>query len=273
MAHAAILAIAYLKEVGVTMGDVVNYYGDSERGGRNHSGDTKRFLRNAASALAESGYEDVDELVSLMREQISSYNRGEGPDDGSLVELIVNTLQLSYPRNRITSREWQTLRRAILLPEEMAKLSETVRSREIGCANCGHELRDHEMTSVQRGSYGGGSGGIGFLCLRCRVPVYAACTKGDACVVPLDKKLVKALQNVGTCGNHSADGVRAPTPMENPFAAAAATIVGRTARPTGRGPFVRAPQPIRMDDGDLIFDGGATAINVNSTPTVTITTA
>jgi hypothetical protein len=151
---------------------------------------------------------EVEGLVSeknnwdfLLSEMIDALLSAPGTTShhGSLIDQIVELLKEPYSRNVLSGKTLNALRRAILLPEEMAKVAEAFR-KELACAACGKTFVNTEMAIFEAGPP------VAFFCTRCTIPSFAACKVSSNCdgVSPLDQKaLAKAIGNKPDCGEHS----------------------------------------------------------------------
>lgn len=161
-------------------------------------------LRNVYNNGLEGGgpWTQWTEFCTHLQDQlVNGSNRAHHP---TLIDIVVDLLQAPYARNVVSGRNLQSLRRAILLPEEMIKFGESIR-KEMGCAGCGKTFAKGEMASFHHEAEGDG-GGAAFYCTRCVVPTLAACHSGDGhCegAGELDSKhLTKTLHN-RNCGDHA----------------------------------------------------------------------
>lgn len=127
----------------------------------------------------------------------------------ALIDTIVDILQQPHSRGALSGRTLASLRRAVLLPEEMTKFSESAR-KELHCTNCGKALIGNEMvTFAENGE------GPGFFCTRCVRPTFVACSAGDGkcdSFSTLDRKMLDKSIGKPDCGKHTPS-----VPLENPF--------------------------------------------------------
>lgn len=182
----------------------------------------------------------------------------------ALIEIIVQALQQPNSRSVLSGRTLLELRRAVLFPEEMSKVAESIR-KELHCTNCGKLLHDGEMITF---SSDRGGDGTNLFCTRCTIPTKAACRAGAGCenASPLDSKMVtKAMGTKPDCGAHTAInaatgmaellednpfgqlgnppiGQQMPPPLDAPQAARRFVVGGRGA---GRNAAAPAPPEVR----------------------------
>ena len=161
------LLLAYVRlSLELNSSNIVRYFANQPKRMR-ESGDWKVLC-----ALAERlDPPDSNELLNNLLEQLTKTPN----HDADLVEVIVETLGLEYSRNRFASGSVEELRKAILLPDELRKVKESLAKKELQCS-CGHRYQDGELTtlSVNRES-------VFISCARCRLPHYVVCSKKGDC--------------------------------------------------------------------------------------------
>lgn len=147
----------------------------------------------AITTALKSAYEysrGEDELGPVVLDIAKMLNneRFQGDADRDLIDIIVNTLQLPYPRNLLGGKTLEQLSRAILLPEELGKLTSRLKEREMSCGNCGKELHVGESVTIQ-----GEGKSRSLMCTVCYTPELFACgcRKG---VGPFPQKFRRALE-------------------------------------------------------------------------------
>ena len=94
------------------------------------------------------------------------------PDDQTLINRIVEILQLPYARNRITTTMLNSLREAVLNADEVAKFNTLVAVKEMECTGCNHMFKLSEAVSFASGGRGGE---LKLYCRNCWRPQYKAC--------------------------------------------------------------------------------------------------
>lgn len=147
----------------------------------------------------QSGHE-LNELIEVFAKQLSQLEGGNFKD-ASLVDLIVQTLQLPNVKGVLGGKNLESLKKALLLPEELSNLRAGLESKETSCAGCSRTLVDHEMTTYFKGE--------GLYCYRCVAPRYASCSKCDTEVADISMSMKKLKRFV--CKNH---GVLATEPNQ-----------------------------------------------------------
>lgn len=160
----------------------------------------------------------------------------------ALIDTIVDILQQPHSRSALSGRTLQALRRAVLLPEEMTKFSESAR-KELHCGSCGKALVSGEMVTFQEGNEG-----PGFFCTRCTRPAFVACHAGDGkCdgFSPLDRKMLDKSIGKPDCGHHNPAGAAPDNPFVDIIAGAPPQGLGDRLRGVARQV---APRPARMGD-------------------------
>lgn len=157
---------------------------------------------------------DLEGLSDLLVKIMWETRNAKSDNDGDLIDKMVASLQLPYARN-IQARYLQDLKRALLLPSEMAALGPRMMERELGCAGCGKPLNSGEMMTIQ---YRNGETTIN--CTRCAKPSYISC---DYCgkATGLSKSLGAFFKKVHSCGCYekkiaAADAAVAANPTPEP---------------------------------------------------------
>ena len=156
-------------------------------------------------ALGEGMY---DEMIVELADQLL-VDSEKGFKDGSLIDRLVRILGLPYARNTLNSRVLVDLRKALLLPDEMAQLGERLEQKEMRCAGCTHQFVNHEMVTVSKDGHD-----TLIHCMKCHRPSFVPCLKCDDRAVAVDKKLHKLLEQQWDCGYH--DGVEKPDVTTGP---------------------------------------------------------
>ena len=177
------------------------------------------ITRNGYSSLRDLEFRTlVDQCTDVLK---SSSDESHLP---KLVNTIVELLQYPYAQNVLAGDTLRRLRKAVLFPEEMAKVSANAHL-ELKCASCGKPLATGEMCT-----YVGDDRSVGFMCSRCQHPSQATCNKyGCECSGPIDSKAIAKIVAKADCGQHDGapkledipDEVRRGHVEENPFVVAA----------------------------------------------------
>lgn len=127
-----------------------------------------RDIENLGEEWLDTG--PLVDLVATQINQSSSQARGDRRE-GDLIDTIVNILGLNYSGSRVGGDTLRELRRAILLPEEIAKFTAKARATELFCGMCGRQLDNMESVTVYRD---GGSAAV--ACINCLYPERIACS-------------------------------------------------------------------------------------------------
>jgi hypothetical protein len=180
----------------------------------------RAVTQNILNRPPRPGPDDVEEQVAIaidsddlhigrtlteVREDLAAQikeERDQPKADATLIDTLVDVLQLPYLRNLITPEMVKSLRRAILVPSEAMGLAERLRKRESGCVRCGHTFRSHEMAVAYRNP---GDEGMVFYCHRCIQPDLVACQHQDCNqAVPMRNAYVRKNVSKGIdCGEHT----------------------------------------------------------------------
>lgn len=123
----------------------------------------KIFQRGAAD---DETLKSLDTMISLMMDQLL----GQGLPEATLLDTIVGVTGLEYGNNVLSGRTLKQLRKAILLPNEIAEFTERIKRREMHCEYCGHEFANGEMATMYHGV-----DGARIWCSSCRTPEMIAC--------------------------------------------------------------------------------------------------
>lgn len=150
--------------------------------GENH----RESLRGMAALIWEDwrdgeGIPDIS--LATIREQLAQELRltdpdredDDWPDDvnaggESLVELVAEVLQEPLARQMLSASTIERLRRAILDPEEVARLRQN-QERTLACVNCGQLMQQREMITWSNSA----AGQTALYCTRCVAPQTVRC--------------------------------------------------------------------------------------------------
>lgn len=192
-------------------------------------------LRNVMETIVHEGdnealEERVKSLTELCRTPLNRKST-----DSDLIDAIVTTLRLPLGGNRISASQVRALEQAILTPNEIGSLRESVGKKELYCGSCGKRLNDYELVTFEWGS----TGCPVLHCYRCYHPQTVGCGSCEDSIT-IDRQFY--VGKATTCPKHSgaytATAIPAPTPtMSQRIRAAreqaqAATGVGRNRPPT-----------------------------------------
>lgn len=183
------------------------------------------LVRNMLDRRHRSSFEEVDDAIESLQKSLEASNHSNGQGDGDLIDLIVNTLQLPHARSALSGKVLEQLKKAILLPDERAKLTEMIEAREMSCMSCGRPLHSGEMVTYGRPGE--------FYCQICEIPRHVACSKCKEGCVPVPDKIYKAYGKARTCDTCAGVAESKPTVVvsQAPVGQPAPTITVR-AEPT-----------------------------------------
>jgi len=157
--------------------------------------------------------------------------------DRDLIDTIVRTIGLPYARNAIAGSSLDSLRAAILLPEEIVNLKTSL-EKETFCVSCGHKFMSGEMATYN----GVSRGSRGFLCTRCTQPSYMASIEGPDTSVHIPTSVVAALKDKKTI-----KGTKKSSPFEEAFRYSSEFIGSVGPNPVavdaGQQTVTQSPQP------------------------------
>ena len=149
------------------------------------------LVRNMLDTRPMSSFGEIDDAIKTTQESLATYNSPVSFRDSDLIELIVKTLQLPHARAALSGKALEQLKRAILLPDERAKLNEIIEAKELACIGCGRRLQRGEMMMY--------AGDGQFFCHNCEIPNIVACSKCKEGVIELPDKLYKAYGKSKIC--------------------------------------------------------------------------
>lgn len=139
----------------------------------------------------------MQDTIGTLQKVLNDIDKGK-VKDGDLIDVIVKTLQLPYARSAISGKALSDIRKALLLPSEMAGLT-ALKQRELSCLSCGHKFVDGEMTTVTQMDNGVN---VGLWCTNCSRPKYVACSKCEEST-ELSKPVGRALAKTKfECAKH-----------------------------------------------------------------------
>lgn len=190
-----LLCVQYAKAKGVSPRQLWNYRQDEWANSeiRNRDGDLPPDPIYSSTSYNGMGSEETwDALVSQVTAQLKSDSSTSG--DASLVDTVIDLLQAPYGRNVVSGKTLVALRKALLLPEELAVFQAMARQREHNCGGCAKPLGNGEMVTIYRGG-----NDTHVRCVRCMVPVMTGCPQCSG-YVPLGTKIGNYIKKRATCG-------------------------------------------------------------------------
>lgn len=150
--------------------------------------------------LSRLGFNSLRNLSwNELTDQANDAMKGGGDETHlpRLVSVIVELLQHPYGQNVLAGDTLKRLRKSVLLPEELAKVSASA-AQELKCGHCGKPFAEGEMatfTGNERVPY--------FACSRCVNPSYASCGKsGCEGSGEIDYKALAKVVSKSDCGQH-----------------------------------------------------------------------
>lgn len=132
-------------------------------------------IRLAFKSAIEGNSSPSDPLNPIIIDMAQALNNDKyvGASDKDLIDQLVDILQLPYPRNTLSGKTLEYLSKAILLPEELGKLSARLKGQEMACGTCGRDLQSGEGVTIAAD----GKSRV-LLCSGCRIPDFFACKCG-----------------------------------------------------------------------------------------------
>lgn len=152
---------------------------------------------------------EAQELTEIIKELTTQVNQNEATHDGPLIDQVVRLLGLPYGRNVLSGKTLTALRRAVLFPEEMAKLGERLHGTEYSCSGCGVAFTDREAVTFRIVE-----GFPTLSCSKCITPSYTHCKSCTDGVVQIDKRTQGGLQKGQVCLNCKEGGEKPPPAPE-----------------------------------------------------------
>jgi predicted RNA-binding Zn-ribbon protein involved in translation (DUF1610 family) len=194
-AQRVMVGLMYLRRLGYDFRQAFEYYG-------NQSAPKDPVLATALrSALQDRETTQMGTIENFIGELAPAIN-ADGKfqqADSTLVDLIVEICQLPYARANLSPRTMQELRRALLLPDELAGLNDRLRRREASCMSCGHAFQMGEAATVLTGP-----DGIILECMRCRLPMSVPCYASGDCDRNVPFGTAYTANATPNCGQHTA---------------------------------------------------------------------
>lgn len=188
----------------------------------------REITKNGYSSIRDVEFKHIiDAATDALK---NSYGEEHLP---ALVSTIVELLQQPYGNNVLAGETLKRLRKAVLFPEEMAKISANAQN-ELKCATCGKPFCTGEMATFSPGD----RGEVRFLCVLCATPTHTSCAKCREGSGPIDHRaLAKTLakSDCGCAGPKAADipeEVRRGIIEDNPF-----ELIGRDVAPAQNRPI------------------------------------
>ena len=186
----------------------------------------------------------LDELAKDIVDQLSQPKR-----DGDLIDTIVSAIGLPHAGSVLSGRTIDTLRRAILLPDEIVGLRTRLAEQELHCSSCGRPFGSNEMVTFVKNMTSHASPFL--YCASCRLPSTRACVScHDTNKVMLSASVLRSMQKACTCDACKRDaeiGADNATSGPQPAAPTPATYTGRRYSAASLDQVTQgaAPTPVR----------------------------
>lgn len=213
---------------------------------RSWSPEVKGIIKSRMYGLGGSDGTTLQTMITTLTDKLSKLKEErESGQDGNLINAIVRTLQLPFPRNVMSGETLKALRTALLLPEEIGGLTQRLEARELRCGGCSRKLRNEEMVTLMEDRQGGV-----LMCHTCVRPSYVMCDHEDCYEhVQLDKKYRALHKKKVSCLTHKElkEGEvreRVEMPVDYPPPAFAATTRQNVVYTVQVDPLVEPANPL-----------------------------
>src|SRR6267154_2992839 len=133
---------------------------------------------------------DSHKLLDELSTQINQKVNSRGDHDGDLIDTMVKILKSPRGLNILSGKNLDQLRKAILLPEELAGLKTKLSKNELSCGSCGRELKSGDMLTMTRDM----SGVAVISCTICSIPRFIPCPNKCENHIELSPSLRKSIQ-------------------------------------------------------------------------------
>lgn len=152
-----------------------------------------RTLQHTAVRGLDAKHIQPDDLFNELVAALHDYEEGAS----NIISSMVDILSGSNNMNSMVGENIRALRRAILLPSEMAKVQEMLR-KEMRCLHCASPLVNGQMVTAtdRQGD------GMGFYCTTCYAPTSIACGSGCNDVAPIDDGIMHNMIRKAKCPLH-----------------------------------------------------------------------
>ena len=178
--------------------------------------DSTKQLNSTVEYLSNSPDEpSLDDLINQICEQVRGAAFNGTDTDVDFIDTIVQILQLQFGKNTISGKGMERLRKAILLPAELAALKLHLRDQVLSCAACGVELRGNSLVVLHKDN----DAGPELMCLECSFAKHGSNITCRVCHengVQLTKKGIGFLLSL-MCGGCKNREKKVPEPGPVPF--------------------------------------------------------
>lgn len=168
----------------------------------------------------KSSYIKWPDLINHFKEQLELPTDTTDKHHPTLINLIIDLISGSYSRNVLSGGNLRSLRKAVLFPEELVKVSESAK-RDLACATCGKPFIQGEMATAMMAE--DGTNAMIFTCVVCACPTHAACHHRDSSTglhcdesQEIDTRIISKILGKAICGAHNPKQKPEPQPNVAP---------------------------------------------------------
>lgn len=196
MAETLLMLLLFIKDRGVSLRDVRNYAEENW-----YRVDTRNATQEETVAVVRYALESpsadpptFDSLIKTLVSQLRAKVYGDSRKEGDLIDRLVRALGLPYSRNVIGGSTMDALKKALLLPEELAGLNKRLTEKEKSCGMCGHNMERGDLASI----FYDGTGYI-IVCANCSTPSHLPCGYCGTERIPLSSETREVLRPKERC--------------------------------------------------------------------------
>lgn len=218
-----LIILFYLKSRGTTWEDVLRRVQDDMPVGV----ETDPLSLAVHQAFADVGdgnlaFDPLDEMGKVMSSLLASKKKLSS----DLIDSLVGAVSGPYSRNALSGPMLTAMRKALLLPDEVAGLTARLRKKELACAHCGHEYVLGEAVGIyiERDT-------VSVLCSTCYFPYSMRCRTCSG-VAQFPSKLRDAMRKSTVC-----ESCKNPKPKEEEKGEEVRAEVGGVAVAPPRGGY------------------------------------
>lgn len=192
---------------------VVSWRREDGRNRFHNDGQAANLIHTVNFLTERNDFEmNLSEMITTLGDQIRAAQNSIGSSqDKDLLDAIVRVTGLPYARNRMSGDVLESLKKALLLPDEIAGLKERLGREEMHCTTCGKKFMNGEM-----GSFINERGRSSVMCTNCYHPVWIAsgCQKHST---EITQSVIKSIIKLGqtaceTCKAEAISGVQPQAP-------------------------------------------------------------
>lgn len=193
-AKALLTTLIYLRQNGMEFADALSRaYND----GRPNTVDAAMWeviIRGPARGDGNSyRLPSLNEVIEVLWSQITGDVDGQKQHAGDkrLIDQLVEVLQMPRSRNILSGKALDSMRKALLIPSEMAGLNSRLEHRELHCVGCGRTMENGEMMTLrQEGQHDWST-----YCAACFQPTVVKYS-GDGRTVPIPQSIQRKINIV-----------------------------------------------------------------------------